>query len=97
MALPKQGGYQNHSRRRPLHPQASSAETCRVLSQEGGLHAVSPPLLCSDQERTEALLSSGVSLVLEMNCQFIFAEPGSESHSCVYESASGSLLSIGNR
>lgn len=68
-----------------------------MLSWEGGLHTLSPLLLCSEQERTEALLSSGVSLLLETNCPFIFAEPGSDSHSRVYEAASGSLLSMGNR
>lgn len=58
----------------------------------------SPPLLpCSDLEGTEALLSSGASLVLEMNRQFISAEPGFESHSCVSKTAPGSALPVGSR
>lgn len=67
-----------------------------MLSWDSGVHTLSF-LWGSDLERTEALWSSGASLILEMNCQFIFAEPGSESHSCVYGTAPDSLLPIGNR
>lgn len=67
-----------------------------MLSWDSGVHTLSF-LRGSDLERTEALWSSGASLILEMNCQFIFAEPGSESHSCVYRTAPDSLLLTGNR
>lgn len=67
-----------------------------MLSWDSGVHTLSF-LRGSDLERTEALWSSGASLILEMNCQFVFAEPGSDSHSCVYRTAPDSMLPTGDR